>query len=710
MIVLCFMIVLIFSAGAVFLYKKSSRAKTFTKTCAIAFGAIVILIVGLELSLFNINFYTTRKNQPTDLTPYIEKYKTPDGYYTFSGGDEIEIADLNEEISNIHLGAVESSYGYVNIRLQLTDEANQYYFGNPKRTIYPRVEKSHYVNVHTSGKSEQLKIVIEEDPSMTFKATTLEANSKRPFEFSFLRLFILSCGLFFLYLFRPRSPLYDRKLKNNQLLTSNLKFAFIAIQCALIVFVGTMNPTFLGFDVNEDGLYLSTLPMDHHNQYDDLAQAVLQGKTYIDNDDVPQSLIDMENPYDTYARQVMQETTGDVYKWDVAYFNGHYYVYFGIVPLLLMYLPCRLLFDAPFPSAVGIMIFASIFAIGVFAMLELIAKKRFRNISVGTYFLTAITFVNCCGAMFLVKRPDFYSVPIITAMAFIVWGLYCWLKAQDEEKKQKLYYLLGSLFFALSVGCRPQMVLVSAVALPLFFKKFFTEKQILNKKGITDLITLAIPFVIVAAGIMYYNYIRFGSVTDFGSSYNLTTNDVTRRGFDIGRTGLGLFTYLFQPPQFTATFPYIEAVSINTNYVGKTIYELCFGGLITTLPVLWFIFALPKVKEKLKDSNLFAFVITLLGIGIALVIADTQAGGLLQRYYSDFGFIFFLAATIVIFAIFDKKDLKKSNINLHSFLFISTILSIVYTIALVFSVADVTINTENPTLYGTLMHLVEFWL
>ena len=155
MIVLCFLILLVFSAGAVFLYKKSGSAKTFTKACAIAFGAIVILSVGLELSLFNINFYTTRKNQPTDLTPYIENYKTPDGYYTFSGGDEIEIADLNEEISNIHLGVAKSSYGYVNIRLQLTDEANQYYFGNPKRTIYPRVEKSHYINVHTSGKSEQ---------------------------------------------------------------------------------------------------------------------------------------------------------------------------------------------------------------------------------------------------------------------------------------------------------------------------------------------------------------------------------------------------------------------------------------------------------------------------------------------------------------------------------------------------------------------------
>lgn len=710
MIAICFLVLIVFSIASLFLYKKSKGADSFTKACAIAFSAILILSVGLECSLFNINFYNTRKNEPTDLTPYLEKYKTAEGYYTFSSGDEIEITELNEEINNVHFNLNKNTTSPVAIRFQLTDEANQYYFSTPEKTIYPGIEKSEYTNIHTAGKSRQIKIIISDDTDTSVNLDSLEINSKRPFEFSVLRLFILICVLFFLYIFRPESPLYKRRLKDNQLLTSNLKLAVIAIQCALIVFVGTMNPTFLGFDINEKGLVFSSLPMDHHNQYDELAQAILEGKTYIDNDDVPQSLIDMENPYDTTARYNNEMLTGDIYKWDVAYFNGHYYVYFGIVPLLLMYLPCRVIFDAPFPSAVGIMIFASIFAVGVFTLLELLAKKKFKKISVGTHLLTAITFVNCCGAMFLVKRPDFYSVPIITAMALIIWGMVCWFKAHEEEKKQKLYYLLGSLFFALSVGCRPQMVLVCAVALPLFFKDFFIEKQIFSKKGVTDLIVLAIPFMVVATGIMYYNYIRFGSVVDFGSSYNLTTNDVTKRGFDMGRTGLGIFTYLFQPPQFTATFPYIETVTINTNYMGKTIYELCFGGLITCLPVLWFIFALTKAKEKLKENNLFAFVITLLVIGVALVIADTQAGGLLQRYFSDFGFIFFLAATIIIFAISDKKDLKKCNRNLQSVLFITTNLSIVYTIALVFSVADVTINTQNPTLYGTFLHVVEFWL
>lgn len=710
MTILCFLILVVFSAVSGFIYIKSKNTQTFTKSCAVAFCAIILFSLGLELSVFNINYYTSFKNEPVDLTYYLENYKTSDGCYTLTGSDQIEITELNEKIKNIHFELNEQSNSPVAFRIYLTDEANQYYYSTPEKTIYPGVEKSEYTNIHTSGKSEQIIIAISDETNEVLKLNSLKINVKRPFDFSFLRLFLLTFGLFLIYIFRPKSLIYEKKLKDEPLFTSNLKTVVIAIQCILIIFIGTMNPTFLGFGVDEGGIYCAPLPMDHHNQYDELARAFLDGKTYIDNDDVPQSLIDMANPYDTNARYINQQNTGDTYRWDVAYFNGHYYVYFGIVPLLLMYLPFRAIFNAPFPSAVGIMVFAAIFSAGVFALLELLIKKKFKNISVGTYLLTATTFVNCCGAMFLVKRPDFYSVPIITAMAFVVWGMFCWLKGQAEENKQRLYYLLGSLFFALSVGCRPQMVLVCAVALPIFFKDFFIEKQFFTKKGVTNLISLAIPFVIVAVGIMYYNYIRFGSVVDFGSSYNLTTNDVTKRGFDIGRTGLGIFTYLFQPPQFTAVFPYIKPVTINTNYIGKTIYELCFGGLITSLPVLWFVFALPKVKEKLKENNLFAFVLTLLGIGTALVVADTQAGGLLQRYFSDFGFIFFLAATIVIFAIFDKEDLKKCNINLHSILFISTIFSIVYTIALVFSVADVTINTENPTLYGTLLHLVEFWI
>lgn len=708
MIAVCVIGLIVFASASFFLYKKSKSQAVFSKTCIFALLSIVILSIGLELTLFNINFYTSSGYSPVNLTENIGEYKTEDGCYTFPYGERIEFSDLNTEIKNIKIDLNENSNSTVDLTVYLTDEANARYYATPQRTVCPDVEKSEYININTSGKSEKIMLVFNGE-SDSVKVDSVSINNKRPFEISFFRIFAVTVALLFIYVFKPSSPLYKKELLKNTSLKHDLTVAVVTIQCILIIFVGTMNPTFLGITKTGNGNELTPLAMENHNQYDELAQAILKGKTYIDNNDIPDSLANMENPYDTYKRASVSVETGDSYRWDVAYFNGHYYVYFGIVPLLLMYLPFRALFDAPFPTAIGIIAFAMIFTIGVFKLLELICKKHFKTVSVGTYLLLSIAFVNCCGAMFLVKRPDFYSIPIITAMTFAVWSLYFWIKGKDD-RKQNLCFFLGSLFSALTVGCRPQFVLVCAVAVPVFFGYLFKENRITDKKIIKNLVVLAVPFVIVATGIMYYNFIRFGSPFDFGSSYNLTTNDVTKRGFDMGRTGLGIFTYLFQTPKITAVFPYLKATEIETRYMGRTIYESCFGGLITSLPVLWFIFALPKVKNTLKEKNLFGVVLTLILIGVSLVIADTQAGGLLQRYYSDFGFIFFLATAPVIFALSEKEFFEKSTINFGSLLFISTILSIVYTIALVFSVSDVTIDTQNPTLYAKILHLVEFWI
>lgn len=716
MTIICILLLLIFSFGAFLIYKKSKTEKNIEKAFVLAVSSIILFSIGLEISIFNINFYNSKGNEEISLNTKLSDYRNCEGYYTFFTDETIEIPDINEKIKNINIKLNGNNESVVSVNILLTDEANKTYYETPERDVYLYINQSQYININTAGKTEKLGLIFESDVD-TVNIDSISINCERPFEFSILRIFCLVGILCLFYIFKPSSILYKKKLCDNEYSKNTLVTVLLCLECAIIIILGSINPTFMGIASKNynphkwdgEGIDLVRISYSQHNQYDELAQAFLQGKTYIDNDDVPQSLIDMENPYDTNARSKQALLSGDSYRWDVAYFNGHYYVYFGIVPLLLMYLPFRAIFDAPFPSAVGIMGFALIFSIGVFKLLNLICKKKFKNISVGTYLLTSLTLINCCGMTFLVKRPDFYSVPIMTSMAFVVWGVYLWIKGLDADKKKLKYFFLGSLCMALSVGCRPQSVLICAVALPLFLGYFFKDKFIFKKQGIKELVTLAIPFVIIASGIMYYNFIRFGSPFDFGSAYNLTTNDVTRRGFSFGRTGLGIYTYLFQAPSFNATFPFIEPVSIETNYIGKTIYENCFGGLITSLPLLWFGFALPKAKNILKEKKLLSLTIVLFIIGLALVIADTQAGGLLQRYYSDFGYIFFLGAILVIYSLFEKNANTEFSNTLKTLLFISAFLSIFYTISLAFSISDVTIDTENPTLFGTFRHLVEFW-
>ena len=55
----------------------------------------------------------------------------------------------------------------------------------------------------------------------------------------------------------------------------------------------------------------------------------------------PASLIMLDNPYDPDMRRTAVNNNGESFKWDTAYRNGRYYVYFGIVPCLMYYLPLK---------------------------------------------------------------------------------------------------------------------------------------------------------------------------------------------------------------------------------------------------------------------------------------------------------------------------------------------------------------------------------
>ena len=74
-----------------------------------------------------------------------------------------------------------------------------------------------------------------------------------------------------------------------------------------------------------------------YQQYGALAHSLLNGRLDLEEDPPPE-LAAMENPYDATARDALNIQGG---RWDHAYYNGRYYVYFGIVPCLCSSFPSR---------------------------------------------------------------------------------------------------------------------------------------------------------------------------------------------------------------------------------------------------------------------------------------------------------------------------------------------------------------------------------
>ncbi len=721
MLVLMGIGLLVTLGAAVLLYARSQRFASATRAMALAAVAALVLSLGLELTLFNVNYYASAGYHATDLAPYLQDSLSCEGTYCLGEDDSLTANGLDCAVKNVRFTFEEPADEAAStpvVKIYLTDEANERYFATPERPLYPDVKDACTVNVHTAGKSQKIAFRFSSDEGSVV-LRKVEINVQRPFNFSALRVLFLTGALLLLYLFRPSSVLYKRKLSASPDLRRTLVGSFACLELAVIVLLGALNPTFMAVASKNynrwawDGKGINTfsLPMQNHNQYDDLARAILEdGHLYIDRDDVPQSLQDLPNPYDPAARSAAAAASGDTYRWDVAYYNGHYYVYFGLVPLVLLYLPFRAVTGTPFPSAVGVMLFAALFAFGVLSLLRLIAEKKFRSLSLGAFLLVALAAVNGCGMIFIAKRPDFYSVPIIAACAFTVWGLRLWLDGLWNGKKRLLFYAAGSLCMALAVGCRPQSVLLSAVALPLFLPQFFGKAAKGRAGKVRELAVLAAPYVAVAAVIMAYNAARFSSPFDFGSAYNLTTNDISRRGFVFARLGQGAYTYLFQPPVFTSAFPFLQSAEIATYYAGDTYSEYCFGGLIACQPLLWSLFALPRAGKSLRKAQLWGVVLTLVAVGVALVAVDAEGGGLLQRYYTDFGPAFYLAGAVTVFALLEQQKTDRERRALTGLVAFASISGIIYTILLAFSQADVTIDTENPFVYGTLAHLVQFWL
>lgn len=727
--------------------------KKFLKTA----GIIFIISLILEIFVFNFRFFTCVGNEEREITPNdiilgsgfeydpdnkwtVEPQGNPKPSFTVTDKKNayIEIVDINEKVENIYIdnyNIKRKSYSDKKTvyKIEATDEANKLYFDLPERDVVCDVERSKYIHLNLSGKSEKLKINFKCNDGDIFVFNKLKINAEYPMFFSVIRLIITFAIILGIYIVRPKSDFYKYKFNLKSKRQKTVIGALIAVHIVAFIGIALLNPVFINTSI------------EHHKQYHQLTQALLDGHTYLDKEP-SDALKNMENPYDSAYRNKVLKDAGERFLWDRAYFEGKYYVYFGIVPVFVFYMPFYLLTGLDFPTSVGIMITASVLIFAILGLVSQIIKRWFKDVPFLIYILLSFFFIDSCGIIYILKRPDFYSLPIIMGLTFSISGLYFWLSSMKYKKKvlktnntkkqevdienyEKLdvpnntpqeevdvfegfigwRLLVGSLCMALVAGCRPQMLVGSFLIIPLFWKIVIKDRMLFSKTSIKHSCYFMLPFVIVAMGLMYYNYIRFGSVFDFGANYNLTTNDMTKRDFVLGRTPLGIFTYLFQPPAYSPRFPFISDVWFYTNYMGCTINEYLFGGVIFNhflLAINLFVF---KFKNSLKLKGLLSFVIMSIAFAVIVVIADTQMAGLLQRYMTDFSWLLFIPAIILILILLERVNdyLRK---HIYTLLICGLAFSFYYDFATIFFYGENTIYKTNPTIHYAVAHLVQFWL
>lgn len=683
------------------------RRETAEKYMAAALILIVFSVL-CELFVFNYKWVSTIFSDPVEITSMrVSGATADDGEITFgSGSATIQIDNIDEKLRYLSLPLREADdTAVLDVTISAYDEANSASpVTAPQRTVTTAAETSQYIPLHFSGNVSSLTIKVSRTAGSSAVCEGIELNGSVPLLVSVPRIILLAAVLFAVYILRPRSFVYS--IKTDLSKSTHQTAAIIAATVMALAFLGSVRMN--------TAILQSPKSAVNHQQYYSLVDALKDGHFYL-NEEPSEELKEMENPYDLGARNANNVKSN----WDHAYYDGKYYVYFGAAPVVLLYLPYNLITGADLPNYVAASVFALFFIAGVMYLLWEIIKKWFPKTPMPVYLMTSAAFV-APVLTFILYKPDLYAVPIISALTFSVFGLAFWLAAERDKavgKKRSVqslspYYLCaGSICIAMTAGCRPQFLISAVFGVVLFWKYVFGSRELFSKKGWKATAAVCIPFIVIGALVMIYNAARFGSPFDFGANYNLTTNDMTKRGFVWGRTGLGIFTYLFQTMHIDALFPFIHDFDKATAYQGLTLSEKLLGGVLWLYPFLGFgLYGLVK-KKLFKDSRVFVMLCAAMAAALVVVVADTQMAGLLTRYYLDFVWLMMIASSLTVFALSSAAvEGTESHSALMRVITALVLLTLAFAVLSIFARTEDSIRAADPAVYYKLQYMIAFWL
>lgn len=334
-----------------------------------------------------------------------------------------------------------------------------------------------------------------------------------------------------------------------------------------------------------------------YNYYSELAIAFKSGNLYLE-ERPSAALLSLSNPYDYILRKQLNI---EDFPWDVSLYKERFYLYWGPVPSLLL-----TIFSRGFLSQFDDHYITLAFACGLFiyTMLIIVACWNMRRQRIPAWMpwicLLAVAFATPITVM--LKDSRIYEASIFGCQFFFIGGC-CWMYSAAQKGHPVLWKLaLGSIHWALAAGTRitiTPVVLFTSLAALIYFVK--TSKDGLTGLYLKITAVLGIPLLLAAAGLGWYNWARFGSVREFGITYQLTNVDynIFTMSFSERYIQENLYNYLAHPFKFSTRFPFITRVEYlpSNDRMSGLIYLTPYVLLLVLVPLI-------RVLNNIKKTHL----------------------------------------------------------------------------------------------------------
>jgi len=304
--------------------------------------------------------------------------------------------------------------------------------------------------------------------------------------------------------------------------------------------------------------------------------------------EAPPGLGQLANPYDPAANAAYRSASYGTY--DLSYYKGRFYLYFGVTPALILYWPFVALTGHYLFHRQAVAIFCAIGFLAGVGLLSGLWRRYFAEVGVGVVAACALALGLATGVPVLLARCDVYEVAMscgymLTMLA--LGALWCALH-EPGQNCQCRWLATASLAYGLALGARPSL-LFGAVILLLPVVQAWGERQ-----QIWALLVAATgPILLIGSGLMLYNALRFDRPFEFGVSYMLNAEQqVARQFFSLHHLWFNFRVYFLEPVRWSGRFPFVHGIVVPRLPPGHGGVEGPFG-ILANVPLVWLALAVP---------------------------------------------------------------------------------------------------------------------
>ena len=643
--------------------------------------AAVLLVLSVLGEVFICNFHSFHLPgggyEPTEVDLKGESVSLSGGIVQTPEGTGITVKEGG--LLNIHIRELDRPVGTVHVRLRMTEDcpgvtakisakdethSASMRAGVAEELIVSGDPRSAWIVLDLSGKVGEMRLVLTAPDHAAFTLEGVTLNTPVPMRFSALRLVLFVLGFLAVYSLLTHPSMKKTYGEGREPLRS-LSFVLTLTLLAGAVFLtwisrfdtwGTITAGFTSADGNQITK--------------ELVDAFRLGQVHL-TEEPPQALLELENPYD-WSQRIQ---AGVDYRWDHLLYEGKYYSYYGIAPVLLLFLPYNLITGFYFPTAEAILLFGGLGIIFLTLLFLELAELFGKSIPNGILLGTLLILQASSGVWFTFAYDNFYEIAQSSGFLFTCAGFFFLLKSRiiGEGKIRHLHLTLATICLSWAVLCRPTLALYCVVA--CIFIAFglvkrrgevkealpdvgSVQKKALRSAAVKYLLAALTPFVLIGGIQVIYNVARFGNPMDFGIRYSLTINDFTGAQYHTDFVMIGLFNYLLAFPRIHPAFPYIASnfsdLSVNGYYFVAN--ENAIGLFWRALPSLGYLGIVPawRILSKKEKTQALCLLLPLCVLTPLIIIASVWESGYGVRYCADFSWPFILGGTAVLYLLYSR--------------------------------------------------------